>query len=141
MASSTENAMSSFIDLKEMLGSPSCPLHEKIKGIKEVSKHFYTNKEEDARKYLTKTLDYYEVCVWGHIHNLDKDKSVKALKKYETVLAEELDKIMFENQRIFMIERNGDTRTHKIGNEEAFRQMCESTQLTINQLKIMISLL
>ena len=141
MADSIESTMDAFRGLKEGLEQEGVSIEKKIDAVKHVAKHFYTLKLPDAKKYKKLTLDYYEVCVWGHIHNLDKEKAVKALHKYETLFRDEMDRIMFDHEDIRIIKREDRAQGIVKGNDETFRVMCESSQETLQQLKIMISLL
>lgn len=114
-----------------------------IKNIKAMSKCFYNSNVSIAKDYGKNTLNYYETCVWGHIHNLNKVKAEKALKKFEEVLSTIINEAIFDGipMEVVVLDTQTDTFTNKPKNENTFRVSCEKQQLRVNIFKIMISLM
>jgi hypothetical protein len=143
MANNYDKLYEDITTIKEVYNEGIITNDLKIKNIKAMSKCFYNSNVSVAKDFGKNTLNYYETCVWGHIHNLNKDRAEKALKKFEDVLSTIINEAIFDGKpmEVVVLDTKTDTFTNKPKNEDTFRTSCEKQQLRINIFKIMIDLL
>lgn len=118
-------------------GADKTELHD---GIKQLCKPFYD--------FSRKSIDsgnagsaYYEACIWGQIHNMNKKKAIKILHKYEARVAETIEGILFDGDAISITKKEGTNPSYDMNNEEGFRLACEDCTNTIQVFKLLIELI
>jgi hypothetical protein len=118
-------------------GAEKNVLHE---GIKQLCKPYY----EHSRKSIDSGnagSSYYEACIWGQIHNMNKQKAIRILRKYEARVAETIDGILFDGDAISITKKEGTSPSFDMNNEEGFRLACEDCKNTIQVFKLLIELI
>jgi hypothetical protein len=118
-------------------GVEKTDLHD---GIKQLCKPYYKH-NRSAIDSGNAGSSYYEACIWGQIHNMNKQKAIRILHKYEKRLSETIDGILFEGDAISITRKEGKNPSFDMNNEEGFRLACEDSTNTIQIFKLLIELI
>ncbi len=140
MSDARQSNLTILKQLKEDVMNGGYNRVELNKLIKEISKMEYDSSVKYHRLYVGEKCHFHQACVWGHIHNLKKDKAQKALKNLEDYISELINDSLFNGKPMEITVSIKGVKKSYVG-EEAFRIFCEGLQTTIDTLKVVISIM
>jgi hypothetical protein len=113
-----------------------------LEHVKNLCRSYYKAGKEHVEKNGKRNSLYDETCIWGHIHNLNKPKALRALNKYKKEMTNIIDGMLFDGKQntITRMDIQKNT-THKLSNEEGFRQSCESIKNYTHAFELLIELI
>lgn len=110
--------------------------------VKNLCKCYYKVGKDYLEKNGKRNSLYDETCIWGHIHNLNKPKALRALSKYKKDMSDIIDGMLFDGNKNGIHHIHVDKNTKDtINNEEGFRQSCENIKNMTHSFELLIELI
>jgi hypothetical protein len=136
-----EELHTDFIDSRDCVNADEATQYI-IDEVKNISKTYYKSGKDYCVKNGTNNSIYVEICIWGHIHNLNKPKAIRVLNKYKREMSDEIDGMLFDGQQNGIHHVDNIEKSRKVmSNEEGVRLICEHIKNMTHVFELLIELI